>query len=82
MITITKFALMLGVAFAAQAGVVRGSTISAVKAQENRRGAEGEVESLSHGSSHRGPSVDPWAARQRTYTSALESTGWSLRLGG
>jgi hypothetical protein len=40
MITITKFALaallMLGVASAAQAGVVRGSAISAVKAQENR----------------------------------------------
>ena len=44
MITITKFALaallMLGVASAAQAGVVRGSAISAVKAQENRDAAQ------------------------------------------
>ena len=44
MITIAKFALaallMLGVASAAQAGVVRGSTISAVKAQGNRDAAQ------------------------------------------
>jgi hypothetical protein len=48
-------------------------------ANRSTRYAEREAKRLS---SHRGSSVGPGGGRQRTYTSALEPTGWSLRLGG